>query len=193
MDRWRQVIFANRPGFNGVFKYDINQMKESDSKTVLVMDSHLPHKDKQIIKNIEESNGSHVAIIPGGMTPLLQPVDLGWGKLLKGNIKNYWHNWITQKIEAKEKVAKPSYQEICDWVVDAWEAIPSQFIIGTFESVNLGKISDETKIHSRLLNIMSDIPLDLVDLEQTGISDAESDEGELEVTLDLANLDIGLE
>ena len=59
-----------------------------------------------------------MAIIPGGMTPLLQPVDFSWNFVVKNKIKNNWREWMEtemQKCGPEEKIKKPSYPLVCKW------------------------------------------------------------------------------
>jgi hypothetical protein len=69
MKEWREIAFANRPGHCSLFKQNVNQLTgESDSKTVLVLDSWKPHQNVNFIKEMEESHGTKIAMVPGGMT-----------------------------------------------------------------------------------------------------------------------------
>lgn len=62
-------------------------------RNLLVWDSfraHLSDNVKRVLKN----SRTDVAVIPGGMTSLLQPLDVGVNKPFKDNLRQYWNEWM---------------------------------------------------------------------------------------------------
>ena len=57
------------------------------------MDSHRAHTTKIIIKNLEKSK-TKVSIVPTGMTPLLQPLDVSMNRSIKAKWAQKWKNWM---------------------------------------------------------------------------------------------------
>lgn len=78
MKKWLTKCYNRRP--DGFFK---------KSKAMLVMDSMRAHITDQIKEEIKKLNTIPV-IIPGGMTKLLQPLDISVNKSFKGHLKIMW-------------------------------------------------------------------------------------------------------
>ena len=57
------------------------------SKCLLIMDKASCHISKEAINFLEENNISY-NLIPSGLTPILQPLDISVNKFFKDNIKN---------------------------------------------------------------------------------------------------------
>ena len=61
--------------------------KSIGSKCLLIMDKASSHISKEAIIFLEENNISY-NLIPSGLTPILQPLDISVNKVFKDNIKN---------------------------------------------------------------------------------------------------------
>ena len=55
----------------------------SHDHCVLILDSYKPHKATEVLNNL----GTDVSYIPGGCTPLVQPMDVSVNKPFKDYIK----------------------------------------------------------------------------------------------------------
>ena len=62
-------------------------------RNLLVWDSFRAHLSDNV-KRILKSSRTDVAVIPGGMTSLLQPLDVSVNKPFKDNIRQYWNEWM---------------------------------------------------------------------------------------------------
>ncbi len=67
------------------------------SQILLIIDQATCHK------NLAESydliaKGIHVLYIPGRMTGLLQPADVGWFATVKKSYKRKWNDWFMNSI-----------------------------------------------------------------------------------------------
>ena len=54
------------------------------------MDAATPHRNPDFKQCMGSSYDTRVIIIPGGLTPLVQPADVCWNKSIKAKIKKYW-------------------------------------------------------------------------------------------------------
>ncbi|CAG8749224.1 23546_t:CDS:2 [Dentiscutata erythropus] len=76
-----------------------------------------------MVKHKYAVNNIHKAIIPGGLTLIIQPLDL----TKKGNLK------------------RPSYSLICQWILKAWDDISAEMIIKSFKKCGISNELDETE------------------------------------------------
>lgn len=66
MNTWKRHVWTKRP--EGLFR----------PRPLLVMDSATSHTEKSVMSSFKQHYATAIAIIPGGMTPLLQPADVAW-------------------------------------------------------------------------------------------------------------------
>uniref|UniRef100_K7GDI2 HTH CENPB-type domain-containing protein n=1 Tax=Pelodiscus sinensis TaxID=13735 RepID=K7GDI2_PELSI len=81
MKTWSDSCFRARKG--GFF----------NPKSLLVLDSLAAHKESSVQKLLN-SVGAHIAIIPGGLTSKLQPLDMAVNHSFKCFIREDWDNWM---------------------------------------------------------------------------------------------------
>ena len=68
-------------------------------------------------------------IIPGGLTPVAQPLDKVINKVFKGHFKDLYDNYIlTAPIGNTGNPLAPSRQLLSTWVVKAWSMIPEELV-----------------------------------------------------------------
>ena len=163
----------------------IRERSDRDFESILVLDSWNPHMDVNFRKAMKDYNGVHVVIIPGGMTPLLQPADISWNRLVKHKIKGFWQEWIETQIRTGvEPIKKASYPLIAEWCLNAWESLDREVIIKSFKYANLGFEYKTEELHNRLLEVITDGKLSEEIADHTEITDSESDAETIIETLD---------
>ena len=152
-------------------------------KTLLMFDSHRAHtveSVKQLFKNSKTS----INVIPGGCTPLLQPGDVVYHRMFKHRLKEYHEEWICSHSE-NEKIKRPTYKQVADWVIKAWDQISKNDIKTAFEICGVADANYPQKYHYLLKTIMEKnlgtvfVEDDMIGevYEHTGITDdEESDE-----------------
>jgi hypothetical protein len=62
---------------------------------LLVMDSFRGHITQEV-KDCFKEHGIYIAVIPGGCTPLLQPLDLTVNRSFKARLRQRWLGWISK-------------------------------------------------------------------------------------------------
>ena len=83
----------------------------------------------------------HVLYIPGRMTGLLQPADVGWFATVKKSYKRKWNDWFMneERIFTMQNNAKaPSYNQCLKWLDDIWDNFNSDTLRRSFECCGIG-------------------------------------------------------
>jgi len=86
---------------------------------LLVLDSYRCHMMASVIQAIQEL-GVEVAHIPGGCTSLCQPVDVGFNKPFKTNIRRDWESWMLFKGIVHGTTSAPTRLEVTRWIESAF-------------------------------------------------------------------------
>lgn len=103
--------------------------------SLLVWDAFAAHRS-DAIKQQAERMKTTLAVIPGGLTSMLQPLDVCLIKPFKCHVKKFWAEWISSDLTSQTKggnLKKPEITLIAQWVKDAWNAIPSEMIRKSFK------------------------------------------------------------
>ena len=103
-------------------------------KSLLVYDSFEAHVTDTVKTSFKREN-TELAVIPGGLTSLLQPLDVSLNKPFKDGVRKRWMQWMadgTHEFTATGRQKKASEELICSWISQAWNAIPSEMIAASF-------------------------------------------------------------
>lgn len=109
----------------------------------LVLDAFSAHRSKEFRNHLSTKWDIHTEIVPAGMTPLLQPADTIWNKIVKSKVKSFWKSYTHSQSTSNEKLKKPSYSMVAQWCLDAWNHITAAQIKESFEYANLGEVKDD--------------------------------------------------
>lgn len=100
------------------------------------------------VKSSLQRRNIDVAVIPGSLTPILQPLDKCLNKPFKDNIRRKYQSWlITGPFEftlAGKKKA-PTRNLVLRWVKDAWQEIPADMVKRSFQSCGISNALDGTE------------------------------------------------
>ena len=179
------------------------QFNQPGAESFLIMDSFSAHLTDSVADNLKK-NKVHTVIVPGGCTPILQPLDVSLNKPFKAILRKLWQEYMllsTEELEKKRaegntpasKIPAPSKQTMVDWVTTAWlelaekvDAVKKSFLV-TGISNALGGYEDElvqndelkAEIDRILEFVFGDEPLDGMESDEEPdplATDSESDE-----------------
>ena len=103
-------------------------------RALLIMDS-MRANIKDSIKDICKSVGAKISIIPGGLTKILQPLDVGINRSFKSKLRSELEKWMLEGAHSFTdggKVRRASYAEVVQWVKMVWEAVKTTTIKNAF-------------------------------------------------------------
>src|ERR1700730_4671551 len=64
-----------------------------DARSLLVLDAHAAHITKDA-KDTFAKDHTDIAVIPGGLTPHLQPLDFTINRSFKARLREFWTDWM---------------------------------------------------------------------------------------------------
>ena len=76
-----------------------------------------------------------LAVIRGGLTSVLQPLDVCLNKPFKDRVRKMWAEWMSSGSATLTKggnLQKPDITLVASWVDKAWKSIPEEMIKHSF-------------------------------------------------------------
>jgi len=96
---------------------------------------HLIANMDETMKAASKRENTDLAVIRGGLTSILQPLDVSLNKPFIDGVRKRWMQWMTDGIHeftATRRQKKPSEEVICLWISQAWNEIPAELITASF-------------------------------------------------------------
>uniref|UniRef100_A0A8C5P864 HTH CENPB-type domain-containing protein n=1 Tax=Leptobrachium leishanense TaxID=445787 RepID=A0A8C5P864_9ANUR len=146
--KWIEEIWNGQPGA---------ALKKKPS--LLVWDMFRAHTSDDI-KQLAKSSQVTLAVIPGGLTSVLQPLDVCLNKPFKARVRKMWHEWMSSGQAQLTKVGnlkKPEIELIAKWVRDAWEEIPEEMVQRAFKKCGISNAMDGSEDSALYENDSSDV------------------------------------
>ena len=119
----------------------------SRRKSMLVWDSFQAHLSKPVRSTLRSIN-TECMVIPGGMTSMLQPLDVSINKPFKDGMRAKLQNWMLagqHSFTAGDRICKVELDEIGRWISDAWDDIPTEMIAKLFRKCCITNTLDGTE------------------------------------------------
>lgn len=132
---WLEKVWVCRPG--GHIR----------KPSLLVWDqfrSHLTKVTKYRVGKLE----TKLAVIPGGLTYQLQPLDVSINKPFKDHMREEWKKWMLlpgHDLTPTGRMKRPSISHVCTWVKNAWNEITPELIIRSFKKCGISNALDGTE------------------------------------------------
>lgn len=115
--------------------------------SLLVVDSFRGHLVDSVRTKLKELR-TDLAVIPGGLTSMLQPLDVSLNKPFKDNVRRLYAEWMAEGDHAMTpggKIKKPSVELLCAWVMEAWAMISPEIIVRSFKKTGISNALDGTE------------------------------------------------
>lgn len=132
---WLRTIWEKRPG------------AMLARRSMLVLDSFRGHCTDAVKARLADHR-TDLVIIPGGMTSMLQPLDVCLNKPFKAHVKRLYAEWMADGLYALTptgRVRRPDIALLCQWIVDAWGAIPADMVRKSFKKCAISNCLDGTE------------------------------------------------
>ena len=87
----------------------------------------------------------HLAVILGGLTSQLQPLDISVNKLFKKLMHEEWTKWIeapTHHVTPAGRVKRPLISNVCEWVKNSWQRVKSETILKSLKKCGISNALD---------------------------------------------------
>lgn len=126
-----------------------NKCPESwkSERRLLVWDSFRPHITADIKRRLQ-SQKTDTAVIPGGLTSILQPLDVCLNKPFKDYVKTAWNKWLMEGEKTFTKTGNirvAPIDVVCNMIIEAWNDINSEIVIKAFKKCGISNSLDGTE------------------------------------------------
>ena len=128
MNLWLTKCYTKRP--DGFFRA---------RKALLVMDSMRAHITPQVKDKLKVFN-SIPAIIPGGLTKILQPLDISMNRSFKAVLRNLWEQWMIDgehSFTATGRMRHATFLDVIGWIDKAWASVTTETILSGFRKAGI--------------------------------------------------------
>ena len=127
MKEWLTECYGKRPG--GFFHRN---------KALLVLDSMRAHITDSV-KAAFQGTKSVPAVIPGGTTKHLQPLDISVNRAFKVALWVEWEAWMTgeKSFTKTGRMWRATFVQVCQWILSAWSSVKKSTITNGFWKAGL--------------------------------------------------------
>ena len=118
---WLKHVWDTRPG--ALLK-----------KSLLVWDQFSAHKTDKVKARLKLLKTTQ-AVIPGGLTSMLQPLDVVLNKPFKDRMRQKWMAWMCtddKELTKGGNLKRPRLSMVITWIKGAWEDIPAEMVKKSF-------------------------------------------------------------
>ena len=118
-----------------------------NEKSLLVWDKFSAHLTEGITDALKATN-TDVAVIPGGLTGIMQPLDVSLNKPFKGNLRNCWMKWMADEqftLTAGGNMRAPPLQTQVQWVKECWDKVEFSVAIKSLKKCCISNAMDGTE------------------------------------------------
>ena len=132
---WLEKVWQRRPG--GLRR----------RKALLVWDSFKAHLTEDVTRSVEATN-TDIAVIPGGLTGILQPLDVSINKPFKDGLRRRWVEWMAAEqytFTAGGNMRAPPLITLAQWVKDTWDELNVPVITRSFKKCCISNALDGTE------------------------------------------------
>lgn len=132
---WLKTVWCRRPG------------ALLSRRSLLVLDAFRGHLTEGVKKKLQDDQ-TELAVIPGGMTSQLQPLDVCLNKPFKDHVRRLYSEWMASDsiaLTPSGRLKRASPSMLAQWVADAWSAIPEEMVAASFKKCCISNRLDGTE------------------------------------------------
>lgn len=132
---WVRTVWGARPG------------AMLNLPALLVLDSFKGHLVDSVKTTLADMR-TDLAIIPGGLTSVLQPLDVCVNKPFKDNVRKLYMEWMCagdHSLTPTGRIKRPSLELVCEWICAAWDMISPDVILKSFKKTGISSELDGTE------------------------------------------------
>jgi hypothetical protein len=132
MLEWLKMVWSRR---SGAF---LNQ------PSMLILDAFKGHVTDSVKDQLRKMK-TELVVIPGGMTSVLQPMDVSINKPFKDRLSQQYLTWIAdpaRELTETGKIKRAAPSEVARWLSAAWKAIPESIIVRSFKKCCISNALD---------------------------------------------------
>ena len=137
MHIWLDKCWARRPG-GGL----------TNARSLLVWDQFRGHLVDSVKRRTKRTHNTDIAVIPGGLTSVLQPLDVSVNHPFKCKLRELWSAWMASgapQLTAAGNFKRPPLATVTEWVKTAWDAIDTGIIVKSFKKCSISNKLDGTE------------------------------------------------
>ncbi|KAG7174204.1 Pogo transposable element-like 7 [Homarus americanus] len=120
---WLEHIWSRRPG--GLRK----------ERSLLVWDMFRSHLTEPVKICLKKHN-TDTAVIPGGLTSVVQPLDVSLNMPFKDRVRDRWNKRMIEGDKTYTKggnMRAAPLELLCEFVIDSWNAIKTETVVKSFK------------------------------------------------------------
>ncbi|KAH1185488.1 hypothetical protein KIL84_018237 [Mauremys mutica] len=133
MRLWIRNVWEKRPG--ALLK----------KPSLLVLDSFRSHLTEPTKREFQMCK-TEIAVIPGGLTSQLQPLDVSINKPFKAFMREEWNKYMCDEsqheVTKSGRMKRPGISKVCQWIKTSWDAVKEDIIIKSFKKCGISNALD---------------------------------------------------
>lgn len=108
------------------------------------LNGHLVDSMKEKLRDMR----TNLAIIPGGLTSVLQPLDVSINTPFEDNVCKMYVEWMASGVLGLTctcRIKGPPLQTVCKWILAAWDLVSPNIVKKSFKKTGLLNALDRTE------------------------------------------------
>ncbi|CAI7868159.1 unnamed protein product [Closterium sp. NIES-54] len=135
-------------------------------EALVVLDSYRGHLTEAVGQTMRMFRLSR-AVIPGGCTPLVQPLDVSINHAFKCGVRHRYSTWFEEDginlTTRAGNLQKPPAETVLRWIDESWEAVPEELVKKAFVTCGISTSIDGTEDHLILAHMRDKGEVEVLD------------------------------